>query len=84
MESSSSSSDKNNELDHILNQSSNMSESLLYCMDGNQVSQTTPDNSTINRKRQLDEESKDSSNESIKRPLIEVEQEADSEDYTEL
>lgn len=83
LESSSSSSDKNNELDQILNQSSNMSESLLYCMDGNNVTPTT--DTSISRKRQLDEESRqDSSNESIKRPLIDVEPEADTEDATEL
>lgn len=80
LESSSSSSEKH-EMDVILNQSSNINESLLFCLDGNNVS---PPVNSCNRKRVLDEESRqDSSNESIKRPLLEVEP-ADSEDYTEL
>lgn len=82
LESSSSSSEKH-EMEMILNQSSNLNESLLFCLDGNNVSPTS--NNSCNRKRLLDEESRqDSSNESIKRPLLEVEPEADIEDSTEL
>lgn len=61
---SSSSLDKTQEIEKIINQSC-MSESLLYCLDGNNVS-PSPSKS---RKRHL--ESSDSSSESLKRPLIE-------------
>ena len=66
--SSSSSQNKTQEIDKILNQSS-MSESLLYCLDGNGVS-PSPSKS---RKRQHDSDDslKEDSSESLKRPLIE-------------
>lgn len=60
-----SSSASSQEIEKIMNQS-NMSESLLYCLDGNNVSSQSPGKK---RKRQVDEE--DSSSESLKRPLLE-------------
>lgn len=61
-------------MEKILNQT-NMSESLLYCMDGNnltaEMSSSASTSPAKSRKRLLDEDSKeDSSNESLKRPLI--------------
>lgn len=84
--SSSSSEEKAAEIDEILNQSSNMSESLLYCLDGNSVSPlATATTTTVTRKRHLDDSHEtESSNESIKRPLIEIEQEPEHEDITDL
>jgi hypothetical protein len=64
---SSSSLDKTQEMEKIINQS-NMSESLLHCLDGNS------DSPSVSRKRHHES---DSSNESIKRPLIE-------NDFTDL
>jgi hypothetical protein len=57
-----------------------MSESLLYCLDGNEVLSAS---SNVTRKRPLDDSHEaESSNESIKRPLIEIETE--TEDITDL
>lgn len=60
---SSSSLDKTQDIEKIMN-NSRMSESLLFCLDGNNVS-PSPSKS---RKRHLES---DSSSESLKRPLIE-------------
>lgn len=69
LESSSSSSNKTGEMDKIFNQT-NMSESLLYCLDGN-VLGTSP-SPAKSRKRPLEDSFKDeSASESQKRPLIE-------------
>lgn len=66
-----SSSSSSQEMEKILNQS-NMSESLLYCLDGNV--ETTQQSPAQNRKRQLDDSYKEeSSSESLKRPLLEAE-----------
>lgn len=61
---SSSSLDKTQEIDKIIRQSNNLSESLLYCLDGNS------DSPSRGRKRHLESDSS-SSMESLKRPLIE-------------
>lgn len=53
------------DIDKIMNQS--MSKSLLHCLDGNDL--LSPQTSFENRKRQL--EDRESSTESLKRPLIE-------------
>lgn len=76
LESSSSSS---SEIDKFLN-NSNMSKSLLFCLDGNSVE--VLDSPTKTRKRQLDEDSpkEESSSESFKRPLLEVDAECDLTD----
>jgi hypothetical protein len=70
--SSISSQDKTQEMEKILNQSS-MSESLLYCLDGNPI--TASPSSTKKRRRQMDDEDdllkENSSTESFKRALIE-------------
>lgn len=64
-----SSSASSQEMEKIMNQS-NMSESLLYCLDGNTASTQSPVKS---RKRPLDDSIKDeSSSESLKRPLLET------------
>jgi hypothetical protein len=62
-----------------------MSESLLYCLDGNSVSPSNPSAKTdVSRKRQLDDSHEtESSNESIKRPLIEIEHETENEDISD-
>ena len=82
----SSSSASSHEMDKIMGQSG-MSESLLYCLDGNNVtteeataddSSSSPSTPIKSRKRQLENSLKeDSSLESMKRPLIE-------NDFTDL
>jgi hypothetical protein len=66
---SSTSLDKTQDIDKIINQST-MSESLLHCLDGNS------DSPSVSRKRPLESDSS-SSSESLKRPLIE-------NDFTDL
>lgn len=71
---SNSSSASSQEMEKILGQT-NMSESLLYCMDGNNVtaemSSSSSPSPAKSRKRLLDDDSKeDSSIESLKRPLL--------------
>lgn len=61
------------EIDKIVNQSSsNLSKSLLHVLDGNDVSQISPEKS---RKRQLDDSTskdEDSSPDSLKKPLLDT------------
>lgn len=74
-----SSSASSQEMAKIMNQS-NMSESLLYCLDGNDVTTASSSQSpspTKSRKRQLDDSKEDSSLESQKRPLMD-------NDFTDL
>jgi hypothetical protein len=67
---SSSSVSSHEEMEKILNQS-RMSESLLYCLDGNNVAEESAVSPSKTRKRQLESPLKDeSSSESLKRPLI--------------
>lgn len=62
-----SSSASSQEIEKIINQS-NMSDSLLYCLNGNNVSSSQSPGKK--RKREVDEE--ESSSESLKRPLLET------------
>lgn len=61
-----------------------MSESLLYCLDGNSVSPSAAAaEENVTRKRLMeDSPSGESSNESIKRPLLDIEPE--HEDITDM
>lgn len=69
-----SSSTSSQEIAKIMDQS-NMSESLLYCLDGNELTSTSSSHSPSpvkSRKRQHDDSMKDDSSfEMLKRPLIE-------------
>lgn len=65
-----SSSASSHEIENIINQSSNMSESLLFCLDGNNVTSTSTPSPAKSRKRQHDDTDGDSSSETLKRPLI--------------
>lgn len=66
-----SSSASSQEMEKIINQT-NMSESLLFCLDGNMdTSSSSMPSPAKSRKRQLDDSLKEeSSTESLKRPLI--------------
>lgn len=63
------------EIEKLINQSSNMSESLLYCLDGNDVTISSPSPSPEKgRKRQLSHSvEREPSNESLKRLFLEAE-----------
>ena len=70
---SNSSTNSSNEIEKIINRSK-MSDSLLFCLDGNKV-ETSPSSPSSSRKRPLDESLKE--DESMKRPLLD-------EDFTDL
>lgn len=65
-----SSSASSQEMEKIINQT-NMSESLLFCLDGNMDTSSSSTSPAKSRKRQLDDSIKEEpSTESLKRPLI--------------
>lgn len=71
------SSSASSEMEKIINQSSNMSESLLFCLDGNNVtvsSSSTSPSPAKSRKRPLNDSITEEPNqESLKRQMMETE-----------